>query len=104
MRDDREDRGERSLQAFVLALLARDLRLQEGGEGLELGRKQERNVKHAVALGKTLADAFLLGEGVSHGNSVRMESSVEPEETGKRKPAPLPVGREESSVCVCRLA
>ena len=104
VRNDREDRGERSLQAFVLALFSGNFCLQECSIGLELRRQQERNIKHASALGEALADAFLLGEGVSHGNSVRIKSNMEPVETGKRKRAPLPVRDMESTVCVCRLA
>ena len=88
----------------ILAPFRRHFVLQEVLERLELGRKQVRHVKHAGALGETLADAFLLGEGVSHGNSVRIKSNVKPVETGKRKRALLPFGEEESIVCVCRLA
>jgi len=104
MRNDRKNRGERSLQAFVFPRLGRDFILQEVLEGLQLGRQQVRNVQHAGALGEALADAFLLGEGVSHGNSVRMKSNREPAETGKRKQTSLPRLREKRSVCVCRLA
>jgi len=58
MRNNRKNRGKRGLQAFVLAFFSGDFRLQESGKGLELGRKQERNIKHAGALGKTLGMRF----------------------------------------------
>ena len=59
---DREDRFERSLQAFALAGFAGDEFLQKSGEGLELSREQKRHRQHDVALGKALADTFLLGK------------------------------------------
>ncbi|MPM73164.1 hypothetical protein SDC9_120140 [bioreactor metagenome] len=104
MRNDRENRGKRCLQAFVFPLLRRHFVLQEVLERLQLGRQQVRNVQDTGALGEALADAFLLGEGVSHGNSVRMKSNMKPVETGKRKRTPLSSQKEKSSVCVCRLA
>jgi hypothetical protein len=79
-----------------LRLLSWYICLQKIGKGLELGRQKVRNIENASALGKALADAFLLGEGVSHGNSGRMWSNVEPDETGKRKQTPLPGGRVRS--------
>jgi hypothetical protein len=104
MRNDRKDRGKRSLQAFVLTFFRRNSRLQKGSERFKLSRKQERNIKHASALGEALANALLLGEGVSHGNSVKVKSNVKPVKTGKRKQALLPFGEQESIVCVCQLA
>jgi hypothetical protein len=69
MADDRENRGKRSLQTLVLALRHGHVGLQESREGLELGRQQVRNVKHAGALGEALADTLFLGVGVGHGRS-----------------------------------
>ena len=94
-RDPRRE-GERRLKPLVLAPLGRSLGLQEGRERLQLGRKQEGDIEYAGALGEALADAFLLGEGVSHGNSVRVESDVGPEQTGKRKSAPRVISDRKS--------
>ncbi len=69
MADDREDRGERCLQALVPAALGRHMRLQERGIGLELGRDQERHFLHDRPLGEALADAFTLGQRIGHEGS-----------------------------------
>src|SRR5690606_24259875 len=61
VRTDREDRVERGLQSLVATLRSRDARLQELLVGLDLGRQQERDVEHHLALGEALADAFFLG-------------------------------------------
>jgi hypothetical protein len=71
------------------------MHLQKISERSKLCRQEEGNLKYILALGETLADAFLLGEGVSHGNSVRMESEIRPNETGKRKPSPPVRSRQE---------
>ena len=74
MRDDRENRGKRSLQAFVLAVGNCCIFLQEFAEGLQLRRQEVGHLENAGTFGEALADALLLGEGVGHGNSVRMKS------------------------------
>jgi len=92
------------VQADVLAPFLGLVGLQELPIGIELDRQQVGGLEDTALLAEVLADALLLGEGVSHGNSVRIKSNVEPVETGKRKRALLPLRDEESSVCVCRLA
>ena len=74
MRDDRKNRGKRSLQAFILAVGNCRVFLQEFAEGLQLRRQEVGHLENAGAFGEALADALLLGEGVGHGNSVRMKS------------------------------
>src|SRR6267142_2460128 len=69
MADDREDRGERRLQALVLAALGRHVRLEERGVGLELGRDEERHLLHDRPLREALADAFTLGQRIGHEGS-----------------------------------
>src|SRR5216684_3685020 len=58
---DGEDRGERRLQAFVLAFFRQHCRLQESRVGIELGRQKKRHAQNARALGEALANAFFLG-------------------------------------------
>jgi hypothetical protein len=67
--DDREDRAERRLQPFVPAALGREVRLQEAGVGLELGRDEEGHLLDDRPLREALADAFTLGQGIRHGGS-----------------------------------
>ena len=57
------------MQALVLSLRWRYGSLQKSGERFQLCRQQERNGKHIVAPGETLADTFFLGVGVGHGRS-----------------------------------
>src|SRR5690606_29132837 len=64
VRDDREDRPERRLQAFGLAGLGPDVGLQELLVRLDLRRQQIGHVEHHAPLGKALADALFLGERV----------------------------------------
>jgi hypothetical protein len=59
--DDRENGGKCSLQSLILALRHWHGGLQESREGLELSRQQVGNIKHADALGETLADTLFLG-------------------------------------------
>ena len=66
---DREDRRECGLEALVAPRLGRRLRLQEFGEGLDLGGEQERRIEHGRALGEALADTFLFSVGIRHGCS-----------------------------------
>src|SRR5207253_4908562 len=66
MADDREDRGERGLQALVPASLGRHVRLQEPSAGLELGRDEERHFLHDRPFREALADAFTLGQRIGH--------------------------------------
>src|SRR3954470_680072 len=66
MADDREDRGERGLQALVATSLRRHVRLKKAGIGLELGRNEERHFLHDRPLREALADAFTLGQRIGH--------------------------------------
>ena len=59
---DRENAGERRLQAFILAPVGRRELLQERGKRLNLGRQQIRHLQDAFAFRETLTDALLFGE------------------------------------------
>ena len=62
VRNDRENRSECRLQAFVLARRRTDFGLKEAGVGIELSSKQERDIVNVSALRERLADALLLSE------------------------------------------
>ncbi len=66
---DREDRGERRLQAHLAAVVTGDFGLQEFGVRVDLRGEEEGHVEDGRALGEALADALLLGERVGHGGS-----------------------------------
>ncbi len=85
MADDREDRGKRRLQALVLAMLRRNVRLQERSERFELRRDQKRHVQHGGALREALADTFTLSKGIRHECS-RSKSAAAPAAGPKSKP------------------
>jgi hypothetical protein len=53
------------MQSDVLALLFGFVGLQEGAVGIELDGQQVRRLEDAALLAKVLADALLLGEGIS---------------------------------------
>ena len=72
---DRENRGKRRLQPFVLALFRRHRRLQKRGEGIELRGQQERHVQYGRALGEALADTLFLGRSVVDGSGGHNSSS-----------------------------
>jgi len=93
VRDDRECRQERGLQALGLALGRRHVLLQEGDVRLALHRQQVGHVEHACALAETLAHALALGVAVG-GGCLRHEDSV----SSVRLP-----GRQAGSVGDCRL-
>src|SRR6185295_7134806 len=54
------------MQADILALLFRLVGLEERLVGIELDGQQVRRLEDAALLAKVLADALLLGEGISH--------------------------------------
>jgi hypothetical protein len=54
------------MQPDVLALLFGLVGLKEGAVGIELDSQQVRRLEDAALLAKVLADALLLGEGISH--------------------------------------
>src|SRR5207247_8053226 len=90
MAGDREDRGERRLQSLVFPRFRGDVRLEERGIGLELGRDEERDFLHDRPLREALADAFTLGQRIGH------EGSWAHWKRGQRKNPPL---NEGSSFC-----
>jgi hypothetical protein len=67
--DDREDGGERRLQAHVLARLHGRVLLEEAPEGLDLGGQHVGHRQNAYALGEALAKALFLGECIGHDGS-----------------------------------
>jgi hypothetical protein len=68
--DDRENRGECGLEAFVEALVDGAAFLQKGTIGFKLGRQKKRHRKGVGPAGKALAQTFFLGKSVSHGVSL----------------------------------
>src|SRR3954470_14637778 len=63
---DREHGLESRMQSDVLALLFGFVGLEEGAVGIELNGEEVRRLEDAALLAKVLADALLLGEGISH--------------------------------------
>ena len=66
VRDDGERRFKRRLQTLVGTLFGWNVSLQEGGVGILLHLQQVRNLQHALAGAKALADTFAFGECVGH--------------------------------------
>src|SRR5688572_32139195 len=54
------------MQADIPATILGLVGLQEGFVGIELDGQQVRRLEDAALLAKVLADALLLGEGISH--------------------------------------
>ena len=61
VRDDGEGRVESRLQTFHRTFAGCDVSLQERGVGVLLHLQQVRNLQHAVAISKTLADTLAFG-------------------------------------------
>ena len=63
---DREYLREHGMQADVLALLRRGVRLQELRVAVALHRQQVRHLQHGGTLPEVLADTFLFGVAIGH--------------------------------------
>ncbi len=64
VRNNRESRGEGSLQAVFGTLLRGGVGLQEGGIGITLHLQQVRHFEHAVTAAETLANSLAFGVAV----------------------------------------
>src|SRR6185312_10733885 len=63
---DREDTLERGVQAHAGPVVLGLVGLQERAIGIELDGEQVGRVEHGRLLAEVLADALLLGKGISH--------------------------------------
>ena len=66
MADNRENRAERCLQAFVVTTVKRLLLLQELSVRIQLGGEQERYFQYILPFRKALADTLFLGKRITH--------------------------------------
>src|SRR5262249_1813262 len=103
---DREHAAERGVQADRIAVVLGLLELEELAIGIELDGEQVRRVEDARLLAKVLADALLLGEGISHrvtsGSAARRSArrgargkgrALSSSTTKKKGPTPPPAAR-----------
>src|SRR3989338_7849413 len=83
MRNNREYRRKRGLEALIAALRRLHVGLQEARVGLDLRCQQKGHVEDVGPLGKAFANALFFGIGIRHGGSVQ-DSDVEGQKTGLR--------------------